>query len=66
MRTCLGDSDADGEIGMTDISDVLGSWQADYETGTGPGDADGNGIVDFSDITAVLGTWGVRCELLRD
>ena len=61
---CLGDADGSGAIDFSDITSVLGNWQANYTalpSGTGPGDADGDGLVNFTDITTVLGHWQVIC-----
>ncbi len=51
---CPGDLDASGDVGITDLLALLGSWGASG----GPGDLDGDGDVDVVDFLALLGAWG--------
>ncbi len=55
LAPCPWDIDGTGDVGVTDLLDLLGQW------GTNPGgppDFDGNGAVDVSDLLKVLGHWG--------
>ena len=52
---CIGDLNGDGEIGFTDLLDILANW------GPCPGcpeDLDGDDVVGFSDLLTVLAGWG--------
>jgi hypothetical protein len=50
---CLGDLDADGAVGITDLLSLLWAWGTD-----GPADLDGSGAVAVGDLLALLGAWG--------
>jgi hypothetical protein len=54
---CPADLDADGLVGATDLSALLGAWGS---TGTAAGDADidGDGSVGAADLAALLAAWG--------
>ncbi len=55
LPPCPWDVDADGQVSVTDLLDLLGAW------GTNPGgppDFDGNGTVDVNDLLKLLGNWG--------
>ncbi len=58
---CFGDLDGDGEIGLSDLAQLL----AHYGTTSGAtyedGDLDGDGDVDLSDLAALLGVYGDVC-----
>jgi hypothetical protein len=56
-----GDADADGVVGMKDITAVLTNFGASYPDDTSPGDADHNGLVNFADAVATLTNWGASC-----
>jgi hypothetical protein len=52
---CIADLDDDGEVGFTDLTQLLAAW------GPCPGcpeDIDGNGEVGFPDLTQLLAAWG--------
>lgn len=59
--TCHGDIDGDGDIGLSDLAQLL----ANYGIGTGmtyeDGDLDGDGDVDLSDLAALLAVYGTSC-----
>ncbi len=52
---CLWDLDASGDVGVTDLLDLLGAWGTDPG---GPPDFDGDGDVGVTDLLALLGAWG--------
>jgi len=58
---CFGDLDGDGEVGLSDLAQLL----ANYSTGFGAmyedGDMDGDGDVDLSDLAALLSEYGTVC-----
>lgn len=56
--TCAADVDGGGDVGLTDLLQVLAEWHACGET---PADVDGDGCVGFSDLLIVLDAWGVPC-----
>ncbi len=52
---CTHDLDSSGDVGVTDLLDLLGAW------GTNPGgppDFDADGDVGVTDLLALLGAWG--------
>ena len=55
----LGDLDCDGDVDLSDLAQLLGSYGmtggAEYEDG----DLDGDGDVDLSDLAALLGNYGI-------
>ena len=53
--TCLWDLDNSGNVGVTDLLDLLGQWGTDPG---GPPDFNGDGNVDVTDLLALLGVWG--------
>jgi predicted dienelactone hydrolase len=51
---CVGDIDANGEVGGADLATLLSAWG-----GTDPAaDLDGSGLIDAADLTVLLGAWG--------
>ena len=54
----IGDIDLDGEVGITDLMWVLGSWGPCSECGTCPADVDGDCDVGITDFMTVIGNWG--------
>ena len=62
VPACPGDLDGDGEIGLSDLAQLL----AGYGTTSGAtyemGDLDGDGDVDLSDLAALLSVYGTDCE----
>jgi uncharacterized membrane protein len=53
--TCAEDLDADGVVGFTDLTQLLGTWGSCAGC---PEDLDGDGQVGFTDLTQLLGNWG--------
>jgi hypothetical protein len=52
---CDEDLDGDGQVGFTDLTQLLGTWGACPAC---PEDLDGDGQVGFTDLTQLLGRWG--------
>ncbi len=50
---CVGDLDADGAVGGSDLAILLGAWGA-----AGPTDLDGSGSTSGGDLAILLGAWG--------
>ncbi|MBM4112738.1 MAG: hypothetical protein FJ253_05095 [Phycisphaerae bacterium] len=51
----LGDLNGDGEIGGSDLGELLGGWGACDGC---PADLNGDGVVDGDDLGTLLGNWG--------
>jgi endonuclease/exonuclease/phosphatase family metal-dependent hydrolase len=60
-NSCEGDVNGDGQIGVSDILEVIGNWApSGGECCPGcAGDVDGNLTVDVSDILYLVGNWGI-------
>ena len=54
---CCEDLDRDGQIGATDLAELLSSWS----TSNVRADFDQSGVVDAGDLARLLGSWGVSC-----
>jgi len=54
-QTCLGDIDGDGQVGFTDLVELLSTWGPCKGC---PGDVDGSGVVGFPDLLIVISSWG--------
>jgi hypothetical protein len=58
---CPGDLDGDGDVDLTDLSQLLANYGvtsgAEYEDG----DLDGDGDVDLTDLSALLAVYGTTC-----
>jgi hypothetical protein len=52
---CSADVDGDGDVGVTDLLDLLGAWG---QNPGDPADVDGDCAVGISDLLALLGQWG--------
>ena len=55
--SCPWDLDGSGDVGTSDLIQLLGAWGTDPD---GPPDFDGNGNVGTEDLIELLGAWG-RC-----
>ncbi len=54
----IGDLDADGFVGITDLNIVLGVWNTNVTPGSLlAGDPSGDGFVGIEDLNVVLGNW---------
>ena len=49
---CVGDVDGNGNVGASDLAELLGAW------GSGDIDFDADGLTGASDLSALLGNWG--------
>ncbi len=56
--TCLGDVNFDDEVGIIDLTSVIGAWGACGAEGLCTEDIDANGAVDVVDLLIVLEHWG--------
>ena len=52
---CLADFDGSGEVGFSDLTQLLSQWGPCPSC---PEDLDGDGVVGFSDLTHMLSKWG--------
>ena len=52
---CPADVDGSGDVGFSDLTQLLAAWGA---CGSCPEDINGDGDVGFSDLTALLAAWG--------
>jgi len=55
---CAEDVDGDGEIGVNDLLEIIGTWGPCQGCG---GDVDGSGDVGVDDLLAVIAAWGTPC-----
>ena len=55
IRSCVGDIDCDGFVGITDFLDLLAAWGPQPNH---PADLDGDGVVGIVDFLMLLGNWG--------
>jgi hypothetical protein len=59
---CFGDLDGDGDVDLSDLSQLLAHYGttsgAEYEDG----DLDGDGDVDLADLAALLAVYGTNCD----
>jgi hypothetical protein len=54
--SCEGDVNEDGQVNVTDVLAVVGTWGPC--TGDCNGDIDGSGVVDVTDLLIIVGNWG--------
>ena len=59
--SCVGDLDGDGEVGLTDLAELLGNYGITSGASPEQGDLDGDGDVDLSDLAELLGNYGTVC-----
>ena len=59
---CEGDLDGDGEIGLPDLAQLLGSYGMPSGVTYEMGDLDQDGDANLADLAAMLGTYGTMCE----
>ena len=60
VSDCLGDANFDRVVDFSDVTSVLGRWNA-ADLCDPTGDANGDALVNFSDVTSVLGNWNSAC-----
>lgn len=59
--TCEGDLDGDGDVDITDLSELLGNFGQTENVTLMDGDLDTDGDVDIADISALLALYGQTC-----
>ena len=58
---CFGDLDGDGEIGLSDLAQLLGNYGTTSGAVYEDGDLDADGDVDLADLAALLAVYGTNC-----
>ena len=58
---CMGDLDGDGQVGLSDLAQLLGSYGETSGMTYEDGDLDGDGDVDLTDLAELLGVYGDQC-----
>ena len=58
---CLGDLDCDGDIDLSDLSQLLSNYGMSSGANYNDGDIDGDHDVDLSDLSALLAVYGTTC-----
>jgi hypothetical protein len=58
---CFGDLDGDGEVGLSDLAQLLANYGEPSGMTYFDGDLDGDGDVDLSDLAALLAEYGTDC-----
>ena len=61
-RASAGDLDADGDIDLSDLAQLLSNYGATGGASHEDGDVDFDGDVDLSDLAALLSVYGTTCE----
>jgi len=59
---CFGDLDGDGQVGLSDLAQLLGSYGTTSGAAYDDGDLDDDGDVDLTDLAALLGVYGTVCS----
>jgi hypothetical protein len=59
---CYGDLDGDGQIGLSDLAQLLANYGETSEMSYEDGDLDGDADVDLADLAALLAVYGTTCE----
>ena len=58
---CFGDLDHDGEIGLSDLAQLLSNYGTTSGAVYEDGDLDADGDVDLADLAALLAVYGTTC-----
>ena len=58
---CPGDLDSDGDVDLSDLSQLLAHYGVTSGAAYEDGDLDGDGDVDLSDLSALLALYGTTC-----
>ena len=58
---CFGDLDGDGDVGLSDLAQLLSNYGETSGMTYEDGDLDGDGDVDLADLAALLGVYGTTC-----
>ncbi|MFQ5805245.1 MAG: hypothetical protein ACE5I3_02205 [Phycisphaerae bacterium] len=59
---CFGDFDSDGQVGLSDLAQLLSNYGTTSGMTYEDGDLDGDGDVDLADLAALLAVYGSTCE----
>ena len=59
---CLGDLDGNGQVGLSDLAQLLANYGTTSGAAYEDGDLDEDGDVDLSDLAALLGVYGTVCS----
>jgi hypothetical protein len=60
-QECPGDLDGDGDVDLSDLSQLLANYGTNGGAAPEDGDLDGDGDVDLSDLSALLAVYGTQC-----
>jgi hypothetical protein len=58
---CFADLDGDGQVGLSDLAQLLSNYGMTSGMTYDDGDLDGDGDVDLSDLAAMLAAYGTPC-----
>ena len=58
---CYGDFDNDGEVGLSDLAELLANYGEPEGMSYADGDLDGDGDVDLQDLAELLSVYGTIC-----
>lgn len=58
---CFGDLNDDGQVGLSDLAELLGNYGITSGASYYDGDLDGDGDIDLSDLAELLGLYGTTC-----
>jgi hypothetical protein len=58
---CFGDLNGDGEIGLSDLAELLSNYGTTSGATYEDGDLDGDGDVQLADLAALLAVYGTQC-----
>jgi hypothetical protein len=58
---CEGDLDGDGDVDLTDLSQLLANYGMTSGAAYEDGDLDGDGDVDLTDLSQLLAVYGTEC-----
>ncbi len=61
ITPCFGDLDGNGQIGLSDLAQLLANYGETSGMSYEDGDLDGDGDVDLADLAALLGVYGTTC-----
>jgi len=61
MLACPGDLDADGNVGLSDLAQLLSNYGIATGATYTEGDLDDDGDVDLADLAGLLGVYGTTC-----
>jgi hypothetical protein len=62
ITPCYGDLDGDGQIGLSDLAELVSNYGETSDVVYEHGDLDLDGDVDLADLAELLGLYGTTCE----